>query len=296
METKNNTGLIITIIVLVLIIVGLGGYFVYDKILKDNEVVDNSNNNNISNDNQNNNKYEPNYQINELAENKMPQIDLLKNGKFSLDWDMQDAVCTLISTDKSIKKDFDEIQGCPAILSAGNDKYTIVLLNFDETYLVTVDSNGNEISRKTVPGFLVPNYSLITENISFYTEEKSGSNLIVEQKEKLYKYDLNSNEKTNYDVYSVLKADERIYTNSVFKYNNYFVVFALIPKVNSEKSISSTIEYIILDNNGNILFRNNIKEIPDIQDIVFQNNSFYIKDRGNNYNQPVKVWQLSLTD
>ena len=53
MEQKNNKGLIALVVVLIIMVLGLGGYIVYDKVLVDN-TVENSNNldnaNNINND------------------------------------------------------------------------------------------------------------------------------------------------------------------------------------------------------------------------------------------------------
>ena len=65
---KKNTGLIVLVVILSLLVVGLGGYIVYDKVLskedsninngvKDNDNIqnntDNNENNNTSNDNTN---------------------------------------------------------------------------------------------------------------------------------------------------------------------------------------------------------------------------------------------------
>lgn len=52
---KKNTGLIVLIIILSLLVVGLGGFIVYDKVLSNNEV-ENNNNNNVVDDTNNSNK------------------------------------------------------------------------------------------------------------------------------------------------------------------------------------------------------------------------------------------------
>ncbi len=46
MEAKNSKGIVILIVVLSLLVVGLGGYLVYDKVFKDNNIKENQNNNN----------------------------------------------------------------------------------------------------------------------------------------------------------------------------------------------------------------------------------------------------------
>lgn len=54
MENKNNKTLIILIIVLALLVIGLGGYVIYDKLLSDNTVNENNLNNEENNQNDTN--------------------------------------------------------------------------------------------------------------------------------------------------------------------------------------------------------------------------------------------------
>ena len=54
---KKNTGLIVLVIILSLLVVGLGGFIVYDKVLSNNEVENNDNtdlNDDINSDVENN--------------------------------------------------------------------------------------------------------------------------------------------------------------------------------------------------------------------------------------------------
>ena len=47
---KKNTGLIVLVVILSLLVVGLGGFIIYDKVLSDNEI-ENNDNNNVNNNN-----------------------------------------------------------------------------------------------------------------------------------------------------------------------------------------------------------------------------------------------------
>ena len=75
---KKNTGLIVLVIILSLLVVGLGGFIVYDKVLSNNEV-ENNDNNEINNDE--NNQVDNNDDINNYTDQEL--IDSVKMTKFN---------------------------------------------------------------------------------------------------------------------------------------------------------------------------------------------------------------------
>lgn len=65
---KKNIGLIVLVIILFLLVLGLGGFIVYDKVLSNNEIENNENNNSEVDNNQNESKLLSNEEA--LAEGK----------------------------------------------------------------------------------------------------------------------------------------------------------------------------------------------------------------------------------
>ena len=142
---KKNTGLIILVIILSLLVVGLGGFIVYDKVLFDDRIEDNKiNNENVNGDNLSNDKIENNNQQNitnnsEKDNNSTDAIQGIDDGgtlvgsfqNYDLDNVKKDTKLTELRCDKKTTM---YIENGNIIFSNGVNKHTIETNNAKYIY------------------------------------------------------------------------------------------------------------------------------------------------------------------
>ena len=174
---KSNSGLIALVIVLFLLVLGLGGYIVYDKVLSSRENSTNDTTNDVPSDNTIEEK-----QLPEWAEYLLNQniTDIIyKKGKFEYDEKTGKSFCTpekemtkeqlknvlIKMTEADLKKYEDssgrggpcwigivvnynntkfEIYGNDAIFIEDNDEYIMSLFEKEEYTLVTAENKNND--------------------------------------------------------------------------------------------------------------------------------------------------------
>lgn len=120
-ERKNNTGLVVLVTVLVMLVLGLGGFIVYDKVINNTNEPNSGENNDVENNDSNENI------DNEVEENKQANRGYKVGDKITL----TDSSVWYVMEDSSTDNDF------VTLLSSKN---------VNENYTVTISNAANYIS------------------------------------------------------------------------------------------------------------------------------------------------------
>ena len=270
----KNTKLLtkILIIVLILLCISIGTFAYYNNTLKEKD-------NNFNEPT----TFEVKHKLDKISFEEMPYDTSFEAGNLFLRWDKEAEVCVLNSLDETVKINMDEANGCPKIVSIDDNNYMLILIEsgddieFPKTNLITINDQGIELSREIIPGHIIPDYNLLAKRIAFYAENLLVDGALNEQKPKLFKYDLNLQTSKEYKLDLNLEPDERAFTYDVFNYQKYFIAFSKIRNITTDGIGEPLIDYFIVDKNGEIIYRDHLQEVKDIEYMVLLEDAFYIK-------------------
>lgn len=179
-KEKNNGRLVALIIVLFLLVLGLGGYIVYDKVLSSNSTQPIIDGNNNANNNQKNNVVDKNDEQNNNVINNNDQNDTVS--------------CNCPTTNCDLSIDFDKLA------KISKSDYNFVNGSYNNNYSVNVLSNGKVLVNYVN---IISNISNAKDVILFNGPGKGNMTYILTADGYIYKYDLSNVSKNNFEAIKV---------------------------------------------------------------------------------------------
>jgi len=173
---KNSKGIVALVVILSLLVVGLGGYIIYDKALKEPEIIENNDNNdndNINNNNANTPKWE---YTKELIDNTgtVYNLNLNKLSPSKIEYEIVDSQknTKLLSSEENWSADLKDFEVVIAQKIDGTDKeYKYYTIEYKDASLnakleiISVNVNTNKVNQ-----ILVINNN--TKKIEYYVNLK----------------------------------------------------------------------------------------------------------------------------
>lgn len=182
-EKSKNNGLLILVIVLFVLVLGLGGYIVYDKVLSSNSTQPIIDDNNSAKSNQQNNVVDNSDEQNNAVDNSDEQnSDVINSNEQN-----NTVSCNCPTTNCNLSLDFDKL--------AKIHKADYNFVNYDNGFVVL--SNG-----KVLVDFenYISNISNAKDVIVFYGPRTGNNAYILTADGYIYKYDVSNASKNIFDA------------------------------------------------------------------------------------------------